>query len=274
MSHPTIYDAAGMSAKSVARLLVRRTSALAALRRELLAVALPSGVGDLPELEEPQAPTVRDCGWQVNNHNCLEMQAESRCGCVADLIVGELSSAELAELLAASDRYEAELREATRRRTAERDARLAAALEDQADPLHAIARRLEADRVVDEERQSWIEEHGSDRLRRCAAEGIEHDAIYRDERLALERPGWSWYDDVDGRTCEARNPPGETFALLDEARKTEPAAQLRYYTVVHLHADDFADVCPDADECPAYDVETYVAEAEFLGRAIVFGAPR
>ncbi len=42
------------------------------------------------------------------------------------------------------------------------------------------------------ERALWVEERGSPRLRRLGAEKIEHDAVYQDERLAAERPGWAW----------------------------------------------------------------------------------
>ena len=68
----------------------------------------------------------------------------------------------------------------------------------------------------EDEKREWIEEHGSRRLRRCLAEGIECQAIYRDERIALELPGWE-YGAVLGAQ-EARNPPEEALDLLDAAR--------------------------------------------------------
>lgn len=114
---------------------------------------------------------------------------------------------------------------------------------------------------------AWIEAHGSDRLKRCAREGIECTAIYRDERLLAERPGWQWYDQVPGETDDPRNPPADAFAVLDRARALEPQAKLQRYTVDHEHGDE---CCGD---CPRFEVHAYVAEAEFLGRVIVFGVP-
>lgn len=69
------------------------------------------------------------------------------------------------------------------------------------------------------EKTRWAAAHGSPRLRRCLAEGIECEAVYRDERLALEYPGWRREVDVPGERQEPRNPPGAAFELLDEARK-------------------------------------------------------
>ena len=39
-------------------------------------------------------------------------------------------------------------------------------------------------------REAWIEKHGSPRLKAAVAAGFNYGGIYRDERLALERPGW------------------------------------------------------------------------------------
>ena len=69
------------------------------------------------------------------------------------------------------------------------------------------------------------------RLRRSLDEGIECQAVYRDERLALERPGWRWLKKVRGNTNPARNVKEEAFDLLDEARTTAPMAQLVYWCV-------------------------------------------
>jgi hypothetical protein len=138
--------------------------------------------------------------------------------------------------------------------------------------MATLDERIEADRASEEaERRRWIEEHGSERLRRCLAEGIEHGAIYRDERLALERPGWRWLEKVVGDTDEARNPPEEAFAVLDEARKIEPAAKLRYYKLIRRYTDAQLDEVADDPDFEPGDVTGYVAEAEFLGRTIVFG---
>lgn len=117
------------------------------------------------------------------------------------------------------------------------------------------------------ERAAWINQHGSDRLRRCLAEGIECRAIYRDERLAFERPGWCWSVKVEGEYTEPRNPPEEAFATLDQARAMEPEAKLVRWEVEHEHSED----CNDEDKCPKYDWTAYAAVAQFLGAEIVYG---
>lgn len=134
-----------------------------------------------------------------------------------------------AELKAAGTKIIAELEERTR----------VAALQAVAEKAAVVA-----------ERENWIRANGSDRLRRCLAEGIEHAAAYRDERLNAERPGWQWYKAVEGEYDEPRNPPLEAFATLDEARKVDPEAKL-----VHVEGDGYA------------------AAAEFLGVGIVYGWP-
>jgi hypothetical protein len=123
------------------------------------------------------------------------------------------------------------------------------------------AARVEAASI----RDAWIREHGSERLRWLLDEGMELEAVYRDERLELERPGWVWSAQVDGDGRDPRNPPIEAKAILDEARKLEPEAELRWLVVEHEHDD-----CEDEDECPRYESTRYVAVAEFLGREILF----
>lgn len=120
----------------------------------------------------------------------------------------------------------------------------------------------------DKEKNAWIEAHGSLRLRRMVQEGIGCQAVYLDERLALDRPGWRWFDDVPGENKDPRNVPEEAFALLDEARKTAPEAKLGYWVVKHDHDESCF-----GDDCPSYDWTGYVALAKFLDDWIVFGGP-
>lgn len=119
------------------------------------------------------------------------------------------------------------------------------------------------------ERNDWIEKHGSNRLRRAIAEGIDCNAVYRDERLALERPGWVWVGDTPGDYGTPRNSTDEDFALLDEARKTDRSAKLVYWTIDHECDED----CYSDEDCPRYDWDGPAAVATFLGREIVFGVP-
>ena len=117
------------------------------------------------------------------------------------------------------------------------------------------------------ERLTWIAAHGSERLKRCMEEEIEYEAIYKDERLAVERPGWIWTSNAVGEINDPRNPPVEAFAVLDEARKTVSDATLSYWTV-ERDEDDY--VGEDDDK---YAWTGYVALSEFLGRMIVYGLP-
>lgn len=108
----------------------------------------------------------------------------------------------------------------------------------------------------------WIGAHGSARLRRCLAEGIKCAGLYRDERLAADRPGWQW--DTEGTNDDAVNPPEEAFAMLDAARKTAPTAKLVLLKIDEETDPDTGDVVRDASE-------SFAAVADFLGRGIIFG---
>lgn len=118
-----------------------------------------------------------------------------------------------------------------------------------------------------QERAAWIEAHGSRRLRRLLAEGIEHTSVYLAERLAVERPGWRWQHRTPGVAEEPRNCPVEAFGLLDEARLTEPQARLVWWVVEHS--------C--SDECGwcglVYVWRGYAAQAQYMGREILYGVP-
>ena len=149
--------------------------------------------------------------------------------------------------------------------------RIAAIKKQEQDTADRIKREAEAaqakaaaEAAAKAEVAAWIAAHGSVRLRRCVAEGIECAAAYRDERLALERPGWEW--DTDGVDSEPRNPSDEAFTLLDEARKTAPDAKLNYLVIE-------AEIDEDGPETAA-DWRGTVAQAEFLGRTIRYGARR
>lgn len=118
------------------------------------------------------------------------------------------------------------------------------------------------------EKLCWIAEHGSDRLKRLVAEGIEHDNVYYEERLIAERPGWDYAYGVPGEARETRNTRQEGLDLLDKARKTDPNAKLVWWVIEHEHND-----CDTEEDCPAYDWRGYVCVGEFLGNEVVYGLP-
>jgi hypothetical protein len=124
-----------------------------------------------------------------------------------------------------------------------------------------------------ETREAWVAEHGSERLKRLLQEGIEHRAVYLDERLALERKGWRWDTAVLGNRQDPRNPPDEALELLDRARETLPEGEggLVFWVVEECSGE-----CSDFDEgCPGFHDgwRGYAVVSEFLGRDIVFGGP-
>lgn len=128
----------------------------------------------------------------------------------------------------------------------------------------------EACAKAEREKAEWIESHGSNRLKRMIKEDIECEAVYRDERLEADRPGWEYSDNCRGEYDDPRNVPEDAFNLLDEARKTEPDAKLVYWTVEHIcDPEDFDPYY----ESPKYDWTGYVAVSEFLDKEIVFGLP-
>jgi hypothetical protein len=103
----------------------------------------------------------------------------------------------------------------------------------------------------------WIKAYGSDRLMRLVKEGFEFGAVCRDERMAVDRPGWRLEPD-NMKLEEPRNPPDWALEMLDEARKTVPGAKLKYF---ELTGDESGE---------EYVTHGYVVSDRFLGRSIIF----
>lgn len=77
------------------------------------------------------------------------------------------------------------------------------------------------------ERDRWIAERGSERLRRAVSLGL-GDTIwssYREERLAADMPGWR-HETRDEDRDAPREPTVEALAALEEARKKWPSVEL------------------------------------------------
>jgi hypothetical protein len=119
--------------------------------------------------------------------------------------------------------------------------------------LAALAARAEAARA---ERDAWIAEHGSQRLRDLLALDLPVTALYDEERqaaraaqLAIDLPGWQ-YRDIPPQLLPPRNPSTEAIAALRAAREWDPAARLalRYRSYAcGEHIDDDGDAVYDAD---------------------------
>jgi hypothetical protein len=147
----------------------------------------------------------------------------------------------------------------------------------------AFAQMTEAttDEMTINERAAWIADYGSPRLR-SLAEGIDHHSVYRDERIALERPGWMWQRDVPGDAKGLRNAPERALALLAEARKSAPDAQLVLWEI-ELNKGAMRATIPERwndlwhfttnNEDTVTGLRGFVAIAEYLARVIIFGGP-
>jgi len=97
-------------------------------------------------------------------------------------------------------------------------------VELQARITRELDRRLAAELCADE---AWITLHGSSRLQKAVAAGLlcECAGLLRDERLAVDRPGWRWGNAADD-TDEIRNPSESAIDALLNAREDFPHAEL------------------------------------------------
>lgn len=153
------------------------------------------------------------------------------------------------EALAARDKAKKEYEEREKRR----------GVREEAEKERRKREKVEAER----EREAWIREHGSERLKAILEEGFLENSmtVYREERLAVERPGWSfnpWPDDVD--FLEPRNPSLERIRWLRKEREIAPDAELAFAK---------GDVVYDEDGYWCTQVREICLTAEFLGRTIV-----
>lgn len=146
---------------------------------------------------------------------------------------------------------------------------LVSALLAEEGPAREVAKRVKAERDEAEDRLSWIRDYGSDRLRRHVEHGIECASIYRDERMAAERPNWvlvdNWCAGHDPRTTEIKfDVPRnikeiEALDMLDAARKDDPDCVLNHYRAL----------CEDAAGATVLKERGYCLTSKFLGRDIV-----
>jgi len=95
-------------------------------------------------------------------------------------------------------------------------------------------KKAEAMRKFLEDATEWITAHGSERLKLIVDEGFLQDslAVYRDERLEQERPGWiwdsSWYDG-NVEYLGPRNPTLDALRALKSAKEAYGnEVELRY----------------------------------------------
>lgn len=145
--------------------------------------------------------------------------------------------------------------EAQRCRREQREAELAA---------KADARQAAED-AYRQERDLWVAEHGSDRLRQALRLGLleSSDKVYREERLAQEYLGWRW--SVDGEEHrEPRNPTKAEMDVLESVREWSPDAEMAFVVESARNDNYFLDE----------DDDRYMAiVTRILGHVAVFRCP-
>jgi hypothetical protein len=95
----------------------------------------------------------------------------------------------------------------------------------------AAAKAAEAARQAAkrQERETWIQEHGSEQLRLLLAGGYELEAVYASERIAAEMPGWceDLQDLSELRVCQPVDPITPPLEALRAAAE-DPESRLQY----------------------------------------------
>lgn len=215
---------------------------------------------------ESEAETKADAEAEAKRQAELEAMAEAR--------VQEALTAEVGDLLVGPPTYVSWRveRSLDDPRLADRlvEAEAEALRRNESDKSERVAEKAAEEKAKAEaeaERDKWILAHGSTRLQRILSEELIDGSAgaYRDERLALERPGWVWERETSGNYDDIRNPGEQAFELLDWARRDEPEAKLVYWRADHEGDED----CHPCDECPRYDRCEPACIADYLGREIV-----
>lgn len=120
------------------------------------------------------------------------------------------------------------------------------------------------------ERDRWIAEHGSQRLKMIVEEDMIDDslAVYRDERLAAERPCWIWdatWHNNEVGLRDVRNPAAKDLLWYRATRKRHPECKLIYAFLAAAQPDDYYE--DDDDDTPR--VSEAVIKDQFLGRTVI-----
>ena len=159
------------------------------------------------EWDSPQAPT-----------DLLASEAARRAGVQTERAT-RLAESEAAASTRAAE-AEAERRDVAAMRAEEERRQAAHAAENECRRAAAAQAAL----AYTAEREAWVVVHGSERLRAALVLGLlaECDAVYCDERLAVERPGWEW-EPESVEVQALRNPSVEQLSELAAARRRYPA---------------------------------------------------
>lgn len=122
------------------------------------------------------------------------------------------------------------------------------------------------------EKQAWVREHGSDRLRKALTAGVLESmrGAYADERLAHSLPGWEF--DLEGSDWkDALNPSEKAIDALIAAKADKRLSEVRGLQLVReeQHVDD----CDGGRRCSCepeiIDRVCVVAFVEWTDRAVI-----
>jgi len=80
--------------------------------------------------------------------------------------------------------------------------------------------------------KNWVQAYGSSRLRKAVATGLLTQSMgaYRDERLSIEHPLWSWWDPKTDSAKSIVNPSEEDLDALMKARGFDERARLIFFS--------------------------------------------
>lgn len=122
-----------------------------------------------------------------------------------------------------------------------------------------IEAKRQAEIQAEAERDAWVREHGSERLRKALELG-ELDCCqraYENERLAAELPGWQW-DPPESRWNDPLNPSLQALEMLEKARQDGRLEDV---------ALQFVTLGEDEAERVGLPSDSLCVVARFLGRA-------
>jgi hypothetical protein len=84
------------------------------------------------------------------------------------------------------------------------------------------------------DRAAWIDQHGSDRLKKARAAGVKCEGIYRSERIALDLPGWEYWEidvQTEDKHGEIINPTEAHLDALLAAREMHPQQTVDLWSI-------------------------------------------
>jgi hypothetical protein len=125
-------------------------------------------------------------------------------------------------------------------------------------------------------RDMWIAENGSPRLKMILEEGMIDGSlsVYRDERLAVERPDWIWdaaWHDNDVNHRDVRNPSEDDLLWYRATRGQFPECKMIYAFLAAAQPEDYYE--DDEDESTPR-VSEVVIKDRFLGKTIILRRER